>query len=80
MSLRIIIKPERIASWIAERHGLPARRHGSDTDLQIVFHEPTGPCEPLTLEELVEAMKSQHRALLVDETPGRTFHRFIERG
>ena len=81
MSLRMIIQPAQVAAWITARQGAPVRRRGSDTDVQILFGQlPAGNYESLSLEELLETMKVQHRALLVDETAGRTFHRFVERG
>ena len=81
MSLRMIIQPAQVAAWITARQGTPARRRGSDTDVQILFGQPVAPdYEALRIEDLLETMKVQHCALLVDDTAGRTFHRFVERG
>jgi hypothetical protein len=70
MSLRILFKPEQISRWIAERRGTPVR-HGDD--FRIAF-EPTGD-ETLTVEELLDEMKFRHMVMLVDEQPGKTFHK-----
>ena len=75
MSLRIIVKPQQIQSWISERNGTPARRRGSDTDLHISFGEPGADYEPIGVDELVETMKFHHLVLLVDQEAGKTFHK-----
>ena len=81
MSLRIIVQPAQVAAWITARQGLPVRRRGSDTDVQILFSQPAAAnYETLSVDEFLETMKTHHRALLVDDTAGRTFHRFVERG
>lgn len=80
MSLRIIIQPDQVAAWINARQGTPVRQRGTDTNLRIAFGEPPADCEPISMEELLETMKFGHRALLIDEEPGRTFHQFVERG
>ncbi|HUI07972.1 MAG TPA: hypothetical protein VL486_13310 [Verrucomicrobiae bacterium] len=78
MSLRVIVKPEQIENWIAERHGTPARRRGTDTDLSILFDEPQADYEPITVDEFVEAMRFHHFVLLVDQEPGKTFCRIYQ--
>ena len=75
MSLRVIVKPEQIQNWIAERHGMSARRRGTETDLSILFGGPGGDYEPITIDELIEVMRFHHLVLLVDQEPGKTFHR-----
>ncbi len=78
MSLRIIIRPDQIKSWMAERHGRPVRRRGSERDVQILFDSPVGDYEPITFEELIETMKFHHLSLMVDQEPGKTFHQFYQ--
>ncbi|HUK82952.1 MAG TPA: hypothetical protein VLZ12_10015 [Verrucomicrobiae bacterium] len=75
MSLRIITKPQQIQNWITERSGTPARRRGSETDLCINFDNPSADYEPISLDELFEAMKFHHLVMLVDQEAGKTFHR-----
>ena len=78
MSLRVIVKPHQIQSWIAERNGTPARRRGSDTDLRILFGETSGDYEPITVDELIEAIRFRHLVLLVDQESGKTFHKIYQ--
>ena len=78
MSLRVIIKPEQIHSWITERHGTPARRRGSETDLCITFDQPRADYEPIGFDELIETMKFNHLVLLVDQEAGKTFHKIYQ--
>jgi hypothetical protein len=78
MSLRIIVKPQQIENWITERRGRPVRRRGTDTDLGIAFGEPGPDCEPITVDELIEAMKFHRLVLLVDQEAGKTFHRILQ--
>src|SRR5439155_18645307 len=59
--LRIIVQPQQIQSWIAERNGTPARRRGSETDLCIAFDKPSADYEPISFDELIEAMRSEER-------------------
>jgi hypothetical protein len=80
MSLRIIIKPGQIQDWVTTRNGVPARKHGSDAELRILFGGENSEFEPITIDELIEAMKFRRLALLVDQEAGNTFHRFVERG
>lgn len=80
MSLRIIVKSDQIQNWITGRNGTPARKRNSDTDLRILFGERDSDYEPLTVDELIEAMKLNRVALLVDQEAGKTFHKFVERG
>lgn len=80
MALRVITKPEQIDAWIAARKAIPARRRGSDYDLSLVFGNVPPDYETLAPGEFAEAMKFGHQVLLVDQEPGKTFHRFIERG
>jgi len=75
MSLRVIVKPEQIRSWITERHGTPTRRLGTETDLSILFGEPGADYEAITVDEFVETMRFHHFVLLVDQEPGKTFHK-----
>lgn len=78
MPLRVIVKPQQIQSWIAERRGAPGRRRGTDTDLRILFGETAADYEPITVDELIEAMKFHHLVLLVDQETGKTFHRIYQ--
>lgn len=75
MSLRIIFRPGP-NPFLARRTQWPARRRGSDTDVWILFDSPIGDYEPISFDELVETMKFHHLALLVDQEPGKTFHKF----
>ena len=75
MSLRIIVKPQQIQSWISERNGIPARRRGTDTDVHILFGETDADYEPIGVDELIETMKFHHLVLLVDQEAGKTFHK-----
>ena len=78
MSLRIIVQPQQIQSWIAERNGTPARRRGSEIDLCIAFDKPSANYEPITFDELIEAMKFNHLVMLVDQEAGKTFHKIYQ--
>ncbi len=78
MSLRVIVNPQQIQSWIAERHGTPARRRGTDGDLAMLFDGGKPDYEMLNVDELIEAMKFNHLVLLVDQEAGNTFHKFIQ--
>ena len=80
MSLRVIIQPDLITRWITERGGTPARKHGTDAELRILFHEANREFEPLPLADFLEAMKFNHLVLLVEEEAGDSFHRFVARG
>jgi hypothetical protein len=86
MSLRLIVKSDQIRNWIEERRGRPARRRNTDDDLTVVFDgdKPAAAGKPeyeiLSVDELVEAMKSNHLVLLVDQEAGKTFHKFIQHG
>lgn len=70
MSLRVIVHPDQINRWIADRNGTPVRR---GDDYRIAF-EPTTD-ETLTVDELIEAMKFHHLVMLVDQEPGKTHHK-----
>ena len=78
MSLRIIIKPQLIQQWIADRQGTPARKRGTDTELCIQFGDVQDPYEPLPFDELIETMRFHRLSLLVDQEPGKTEHKFIQ--
>lgn len=80
MSLRIIVKPDQIRSWIEERGGKPARRRNTDADLAVLFDGDTPDYEVLGVEDLLEAMRFNHFVLLVDQEAGKTFHKFIQHG
>jgi hypothetical protein len=80
MSLRIIVKPDQIRSWIADRNGTPVRRRNTDGDLAVLFDGDQPDYESLNVDELVEAMKSNHLVLLVDQEAGKTFHKFVQHG
>ena len=86
MSLRIIVKPSQIQQWIEQRHGQPARRQNTDADLAVLFESDKPAAagrpeyEPLSIDELLEAMKFNHLVLLVDQEPDKTFHKFIQHG
>ena len=68
MSLRIILKPEQISKWITARNGTPAR-HGNE--FRIAFEPTTG----IAVDELLDEMKTRHLVMLVDQEPGKTFHK-----
>jgi len=74
MSLRIILKPDQISQWITDRNGTPVRRRESDTDLRIQFSEAVGEYEPVSMDDLLDAMKIHRLVMLVDEEAGKTFH------
>ena len=78
MSLRIIIKPDQIQSWIELRNGKPARRRNTDDDLTILFDGEKAEFETVSVDELIEAMKANHLVMLVDQEPDKTFHKFIK--
>lgn len=80
MSLRIIVKPDQIRSWIADRNGTPVRRRNTDADLAVLFDGDKSDYESLNIDELVEAMKFNHLVLLVDQEAGKTFHKFVQHG
>ena len=80
MSLRIIVKPDQIRSWIASRNGTPVRRRNTDGDLAVLFDGDQPDYESLNVDELIEAMKSNHLVLLVDQEAGKTFHKFVQHG
>jgi len=75
MSLRIIVKPQQIHNWIAERQGTPARRRGTEDDLRVLFGGTNPDYEPITFGEFFETMKFHHLVMLVDQEPGQTHHR-----
>ena len=78
MSLRIIVKPQQIQNWITERNGTPARKRGTDNDLRIVFGEAATDYDPISMDELIEAMKFHNFVMLVDQEAGKTFHRIFQ--
>jgi hypothetical protein len=80
MSLRIIVKPDQIQNWIAERHGMPARRRGADADLVVLFDGEKPEYETLSIDDLLETMRLNHLVLLVDQEPDKTFHKFVQHG
>ncbi|HUJ08437.1 MAG TPA: hypothetical protein VL171_00280 [Verrucomicrobiae bacterium] len=80
MSLRIIIKPDTIKTWIAERNGKPVRRRNTEHDLAMLFAGDDPDYETLSIDELIEVMRFNRLVLLVDQEPGNTFHRFIQHG
>lgn len=80
MSLRIIVKSDRIRNWIEERGGKPARRRNTDDDLTVLFDGDKPEYETLSVDELVEVMRFNHLVLLVDQEAGKTFHKFIQHG
>jgi hypothetical protein len=75
MSLRIILKPDQISKWITDHNGTPARRQNSETDLRIQFSETGGEYKPVSIDDLLDAMKIHHLVMLVDQEPGKTFHK-----
>jgi hypothetical protein len=80
MSLRIIIKSAQIGGWLSERNGRPARRRDTDADLAVLFDGDKADYETLSLDELIEAMTANRLVLLVDQEPGKTFHKFVRHG
>jgi hypothetical protein len=78
MSLRIIVKPQQIQTWITERNGTPARKRGTDNDLRIVFGEAAADYDPISMDELIEAMKFHNYVMLVDQEAGKTYHRIFQ--
>lgn len=75
MSLRIITKPTQISQWITDRTGAPARRQGSDADLCILFAAGSSDYETISVDEMLETMKFNNLVMLVDQEPGKTFHK-----
>ena len=80
MSLRIILKPDQVQNWIIQRNGIPVRLPDTDADVAIRFDADKPEYEPISMDELIESMRFNHLALLVDEEPGNTFYRFIQHG
>lgn len=80
MSLRVIVKTDQINRWIFDRNGTPARRRGTDADVCIAFGQPSADFEPISVDELIEAMKFHHLVMLVDEEAGKTTHRIYQHG
>jgi hypothetical protein len=78
MSLRILFRADQVKSWLAERNGTPARRRGTDTDLRVLFENGNGDYDPITFDELVETMRFHHLVIMVDQEPGKTFHKFYQ--
>jgi hypothetical protein len=77
MSLRVIYRPEQVQRWLTDRSGSPAaRRRGTDTDLRVLFDAENGDYEPISIDELIEAMRFHHLVMLVDDDPAETFHKF----
>ncbi|HTS16413.1 MAG TPA: hypothetical protein VMP11_02460 [Verrucomicrobiae bacterium] len=80
MSLRIIIKPDQIRTWIEERRGTPARRRHTDANLAVLFGGDRPDYESISVGEFLETMKFNRLVLLVDQETGKNFHRFIQHG
>ena len=80
MSLRIIVKTDQIKRWIGERNGQAALRTGTDDDLAVFFDGQKSGYEPVSVDEFVETMKANHLVLMVDQEPGKTFHKFVRHG
>jgi hypothetical protein len=80
MSLRILIKPDQIQNWIAERHGTPARRRDADADLAVLFDGEKPEYEALSVDDLLETMRLNHLVLLVDQETDKKFHKFVQHG
>ena len=80
MSLRIIIKPPQIERWIADRNGTPARRRGTDADVRVLFGETAPEYDTISMDELIEALQFNHLVLLVDDEPGKTYHKIYKHG
>jgi len=77
MSLRIIVKTDQIRDWIQTRGGTPALRNGTDGDVAVLFDGVKSDYEPLSVDELIEAMKANRLVMLVDQEAGKTFHKFV---
>ena len=80
MSLRMIVKADQIRGWIEDRSGRAARRRNTDDDLTVLFDGDKAEYETLSIDELIEAMKSNHLVLLVDQEPDKTYYKFIQHG
>ncbi len=90
MSLRIIVKADQIRRWIEERRGTPARRRNTDADVTVLFGGDSpdsakatsgrADYDPVSVNDLLEAMRLNHLVLLVDQEAGNTYHRFIQHG
>ncbi len=80
MSLRVIVKADQIENWITDRRGTPARKRGTDTDLRVLFDESPADYEPISVDELFEAMRFHHLVMLVDQEAGKTTHRIYPHG
>jgi hypothetical protein len=80
MSLRILVKPNQIQNWIAERCGMPARRRNTDADLAVLFDGEKPEYETLSFDDLIETMRLNHLVLLVDQEADKKFHKFVQHG
>jgi len=80
MSLRVLLKPDQISKWIIDRSGTPVRRRGSDLDLRIQFDETGADYEPISMDDLFDAMKIHHLVMLVDQEAGKTHHTIYPHG
>ena len=80
MSLRVIVNSDQIRNWIEERHGTPARRRNTDADLAVLFGGDRADYEPVSIDDMLEAMRFHRVVLLVDQEAGKTFHQFIQHG
>ena len=80
MSLRIIVKADQIRNWIEERRGTPARRRNTDADVAVLFAGDKADYEPVSFDDLLEAMRLNHLVMLVNQETGKTFHKFIQHG
>ena len=79
MSLRIIVKPDQVKNWITQRQGTIARKRGTDAEFHILFDAPPADCEPVAMDDFLTGLQLSHQVLLVDEAPGKTYHRFVDR-
>lgn len=70
MSLRIILKTDQISKWIADRNGVPVR---DGKQFRIAF-EPAS-SDTLSIDEFLDEMKTNRLVMLVDQEPGKTFHK-----
>ena len=59
----------------------PIYGHGeigeTDNDLTVLFDGAKAEYEPLSVDELIEAMKANRLVMLVDQEAGKTFHKFV---
>jgi hypothetical protein len=72
MALRVIIDPKKIAQWIQERGGTPAR---GPEGFAVKFADGNSNLLPVAWEDFLQAFKEQKLVMLVDDSSGSIFHK-----